>query len=242
MQVDSKLTSQIEPFDSFWEAPHDIEKGYGRFAKFYTRNYFKQMSLKPTDDILVISCGPGYMLSLLKEKRVKNVIGIDADPQKITYAQTRRLNANVANAFDFLENSTEQYDIIFAEQEINHLAKLEILQFLQLCHKRLKAGGMIVVHSLNGANPITGPEALAQNFDHQNTFTEYSLKQVLEHNGFHKIKIFPLQLYIFYENPVNIIGMFIDGILNIIFRVGFIFYGKSNKLFSKKIGAIGWKK
>jgi len=241
MQEDSRLTALMEPFDSFWEAPSDIEKGYGRFAKFYSRNYFKYITPKPTDNVLVISCGPGYMLAVLRDMGVANVLGIDSGPEKVEYAKRKNLNAQVANAFAFLEKSDEQYDVIIAEQELNHLTKAEIVAFLTLCRTRLKDGGRIVVHSLNGANPITGPEALAQNVDHYNTFTEYSLKQLLQYAGFRETTVFPLQLYIFYENPLNIIGRSIDWIFNMIFRVCFKFYGKSNSIFTKKIGAVAVK-
>jgi len=53
--------------------------------------------------------------------------------------------------------------------------------------------------------------------------------------------VFPLKLYIFYKNPVNYIGLTLDFILNILFRLSFLFYGKKNRLFSKKIGAIAYK-
>jgi len=241
MQEKSELTALMEPFDSFWEAPSNIEKGYGRFARFYMRNYFKQFKPKTTDNVLVISCGPGYMLAVLKDMGVTNVLGIDSGAEKIAYATGKNLNARVARAFEFLENSDDQYDVIIAEQEINHLTKTEIVTFLRLCRSRLKDGGKVVVHSLNGANPITGPEALAQNVDHYNTFTEYSLKQLLEYAGYRDMKVFPLQLYIFYENPLNSIGRSIDWIFNMIFRICFKFYGKSNRIFTKKIGAVAVK-
>jgi SAM-dependent methyltransferase len=241
MQDNFGLTALMEPFDSFWEAPSDIEKGYGRFAKFYSRNYFKHITPKSTDTILVVSCGPGYMLDVLKDMGVEKVLGIDSGPEKIAYAKKKNLNARVTNAFEFLKNTEEQYDVIIAEQEINHLTKEEIVTFLKLCRTRLKDGGRIVVHSLNGANPITGPEALAQNVDHYNTFTEYSLKQLLEYSGYKEMTVFPLQLYIFYENPLNVIGRSIDWIFNMIFKICFKFYGKSNSIFSKKIGAVAVK-
>jgi cyclopropane fatty-acyl-phospholipid synthase-like methyltransferase len=181
------------------------------------------------------------MLAVLRDMGVANVLGIDSGPEKVEYAKRKNLNAQVANAFAFLEKSDEQYDVIIAEQELNHLTKAEIVAFLTLCRTRLKDGGRIVVHSLNGANPITGPEALAQNVDHYNTFTEYSLKQLLQYAGFRETTVFPLQLYIFYENPLNIIGRSIDWIFNMIFRVCFKFYGKSNSIFTKKIGAVAVK-
>ncbi len=241
MNEKPELTALMEPFDSFWEAPADVEKGYSRFAKFYARNYFKQITPKTTDTVLVISCGPGYMLALLKDMGVEQVLGIDSGTEKVAYAQKKNLNAQVANAFEFLEKSDEQYDMIIAEQEINHLTKEEIVTFLKLCRNRLKDGGRIVVHSLNGANPITGPEALAQNVDHYNTFTEYSFKQLLEYSGYRDMRVFPLRLYIFYENPLNVIGRSIDWVFNMVFRVCFKFYGKSNILFTKKIGAVAVK-
>ena len=240
-QNDGELTARMEPFDSFWEAPSDIEKGYGRFAKFYLRNYFKYIEPKSKDKILVISCGPGYMLDVLKRQGIDQVLGIDSDADKVAWARRKNLNARVANAFEYLKNTDEQYDMIIAEQELNHLTKEEIVRFLRLCRERLSDGGRIVVHSLNGANPITGPEALAQNIDHFNTFTEYSLKQLLEYSGYRERTVFPLRLYIFYENPLNIIGKVVDGIFNLIFKVCFRFYGKSNNIFSKKIGAVAVK-
>jgi len=128
--------------------------------------------------------------------------------------------------------------VIFCEQEINHLTKEEILIFLKLCWNNLKHHGTLVVHALNGANPITGAEALAQNFDHYNTFTAYTLRQILEYSNYYDIKIIPLNLYVFYKNPLNYILIFISALYSLFFRFSFLLYGKSNKIFTKKIGAI----
>jgi nucleoside-diphosphate-sugar epimerase/2-polyprenyl-3-methyl-5-hydroxy-6-metoxy-1,4-benzoquinol methylase len=236
-----KLTARTEAFDSFWEAPTNIEKGYDSFGKFYRRNYLRYMTADRSARILAISCGYGYLVQLLNDMGYSNVLGIDSDPDKIKYARERGLNCRTQYAFEFLTDNPEPFDLIFAEQEINHLTKDEMERFLLLCRENMTASGSLVVHSLNGANPITGSEAMAQNFDHYNTLTEYSLKQILEHTGFSNTVVFPLKLYIFYENPANYIGMAIDFILNIIFRLSFLFYGKSNKLFSKKIGARTYK-
>ncbi len=37
MPAKKKLTAKVEPFDTFWEAPEDIEKGYTSFYQFYRR-------------------------------------------------------------------------------------------------------------------------------------------------------------------------------------------------------------
>jgi SAM-dependent methyltransferase len=232
------LTAIIEPFDSFWEAPENIEKGFDSFGKFYRNNYLKQLPGNRDAKILVISCGYGYFVHLLKSVGYTTVSGIDSDPEKVRISTEKGLNCTVENAFAFLGNPRGSYDVIIAEQEINHLTKEEIIIFLDLCRKSLVMGGTLLVHSLNGANPITGSEALAQNFDHYNTFTEYSLRQVLEYSGFREVNVFPLNLYVFYGNPLNYVALLADRINALIFRINFILYGKHNRIFTKKIAAV----
>ncbi len=242
VKTNMSLTAKIEPFDSFWEAPKNIGKGFDSFGKFYRNNYLKHLPTDRNAKILVISCGYGYFVHLLKTEGFSSVSGIDSDPEKIRIATEKGLNCTVENAFPFLENPPGSFDLIIAEQEINHLTKEEILVFLNLCRKNLVKGGTLLVHSLNGANPITGSEALAQNFDHYNTLTEYSLRQILEHSGFGEVNVFPLNLYVFYNNPLNYVALLADRINALIFRINFILYGKHNRIFTKKIAAVGKKK
>jgi SAM-dependent methyltransferase len=241
-KTNTGLTASIEPFDSFWEAPRDIEKGFDTFGKFYRDNYLTHLPKSRHSNILVISCGYGYFVHLLKTEGYSSVLGIDSDPEKVRIATEKGLNCAVENAFAFMGNPPGSYDVIIAEQEINHLTKGEILIFLNLCRKNLVEGGTLLVHSLNGANPITGSEALAQNFDHYNTFTEYSLRQILEHAGFNEVNVFPLNLYVFYNNPLNYVALLADRINTLVFRINFILYGKHNRIFTKKIAAVGIKK
>jgi len=232
------LTARIEQFDSFWEGPKNVEKGYSTFSNYYRYNYLKYMPKDKDVSILVVSCGPGYLVNLLTKEGYSNVLGIDSDPGKVRYATERKLNCRTEEAFVFLQNNHTPFDVIFCEQEINHLTKEEILIFVKLCWNNLREGGALIVHSLNGANPITGSEALAQNFDHYNTFTEYSLRQILAYSRFHQIVVIPLNLYVFSKNPLNYVCILLHTLNVLLFRLNFILYGKSNKLFTKKIAAI----
>lgn len=238
-----ELAAKIEPFDSFWEGPEDVEKGYKTFGQFYKKNYLQYVPENKNAKILVVSCGPGYFVNLLVQEGYSRVLGIDSDPEKVKYAQERKLNCQTERAFDFLTSANEeQFDLIICEQELNHLTKEEIVCFLKLCWSRLRENGALMVHVLNGANPITGAEALAQNFDHFNTFTEYTLKQVLNYCGFGEIKVIPLNLYVFYNNPFNYVAMMLAHLYTLLFRVSFMLYGKSNRIFTKKIAGICKKK
>lgn len=240
LPASEQLAAQIEPFDSFWEGPSDIEAGFAKFSAFYADNYLEHMPTDRDANILVISCGPGYFVDLLKQKSYTNVLGIDSGSDKIAIASKHELNCQQARAFEFLSDPAVfgQYDAIFCEQEINHLTKDEIPMFLALAKRALKPKGRLLMHALNGANPITGAEALAQNYDHYNTFTEYTMKQVLEHYGFRDVTVYPLNLYVFWKNPLNYILIAMSTLYTLFFRVSFIMYGKSNKIFTKKIGAV----
>ena len=239
--ADIELSARIEPFDSFWEGTDDIEKGYERFYEFYRHNYLKYIPVDSESRILVISCGPGYFVNMLAQHGYKNVLGIDSFEDKAKHGRERGLDCRVERAFPFLANRKESFDGIFCEQELNHLTKEEMLVFLRLARESLVPGGTLIVHGLNGANPITGSEALAQNFDHYNTFTEYTLRQVLEHSEFERIHVFPLNLYVFYKNPFNYVAWGAAALLNLFFRACFVLYGKSNKIFTKKLAAICYK-
>ena len=237
MERSRQLAAMFEPFDSFWEAPDDIESGYDSFKRFYRDNYLHRLPKDRNARILCVSCGPGYLVELLTGEGYSDVLGIDSFPDKIAFAEKRGLPCKVAFAFEFLEQATEPYDVIFCEQELNHLTRQEIMDFLNLCRSHLRPGGTLACFALNGANPITGAEALAQNFDHFNTFTEYSMRQVLEHSGFVDIDVFGLNLYVYYRNPVNYVAMFAAWALSAAFRACFILYGKKNRIFTKKFAA-----
>ncbi len=92
MGLKTVLTAQIEPFDSFWEGPKDIEGGYARFQQFYRLNYLPHMSTVLDAEVLVISCGPGYFVDMLVRHGYRSVTGIDSDSEKVEYARRRDLD------------------------------------------------------------------------------------------------------------------------------------------------------
>lgn len=236
-----QLSARLEPFDTYWQAPEDVESGFSSFYSYYRANYLPYMPGDKAASILVISCGPGYLVNMLAEQGYTNVVGIDSDPDKVAYALKRDLNCSTEEAFPYLERSEELYDVIVPEQELNHLTLEEQLRFLDLCKERLRPGGYVFVYGLNGANPLVGSETLAQNIDHFNVFTEYSIKQLLELAGFERITPLPLKLYVFWKNPLNYVGLAVTTVYEIWCRIMFKLYGKNVKILSKKIAAIAYK-
>ncbi|HEX7115487.1 MAG TPA: class I SAM-dependent methyltransferase [Steroidobacter sp.] len=236
------LSARLEPFDSYWQAPEDIEAGYRSFAAYYRANYLPHLPQERAVRILVISCGPGYLVNVLKEAGYTSVIGIDSDPAKVEHARKHNLPCETAEAFPYLEGRREEFDVIIPEQELNHLTHEETIEFLSLCHAALKPGGRVIVYAMNGANPLVGSENLAHNIDHFYLVTEYSLRQLLELAGFRNVRAFALKLYVFWKNPLNYVGLAVTSVLELMMRIVFRLYGKKVSVLSKKVAAVAEKR
>jgi SAM-dependent methyltransferase len=199
----------------------------------------------PTDKsakILVVSCGPGYLVNMLRNEGYQDVRGIDSDADKVAHALRRRLNCSTARAFEYLATRPDEFDVIIPEQELNHLTLDEQIEFLQLCRTSLRSGGLLFVYGLNGANPFVGAENLAHNIDHFNTFTEHSIGQVLQIAGFGEIEALPLKIYVFWKNPANYVGLAVTATLELAFRIVYKMYGKNVRILTKKIAATAVKR
>ncbi len=218
-----------------------MEKGYASFAQYYRHNYLPYLPEDKSARILVISCGPGYLVNVLQRAGYTDVLGIDSDSEKIAHATAHGLSCRTDEAFPFLEEHVDAFDVIIPEQELNHLTLDEQIEFLKLCRNSLREGGLVFVYGLNGANPLVGSENLAHNIDHFNTFTEYSLAQILGLADFRDIKVLPLKIYVFWKNPLNYVGLAVTSTLELFFRVVYKMYGKNVKILSKKVAATALK-
>ena len=235
------LRARLEPFDSYWQAPDNVEAGYSSFYTYYKSNYLPFMPEDRDALILIVSCGPGYLVNTLNKHGYHNVTGIDSDLDKIAHATAHGLNCSTAEAFPYLAGKADTYDVIVPEQELNHLTLEEQLKFLHLCKASLRPGGFVMVYGLNGANPMVGSENLSHNIDHFNTFTEYSLTQILELAGFERVTTLPLKLYVFWKNPLNYVGLAVTSTYELYCRIMFKLYGKNVRILSKKLAAIAYR-
>ena len=235
------LAARLEPFDSYWQAPENVEQGYKSFAAYYRANYLSRLPADRSASILVVSCGPGYLVSVLLAAGYTSAVGIDSDPAKVAHATRRKLPCVAATAFEYLESRVAEFDVIIPEQELNHLTLDETIEFLRLCHKALKPGGQVIAYAMNGANPLVGSENISHNIDHFYNLTDHSFQQILQLAGFERIRTFPLKLYVFWKNPLNYVGLLATGAMELAMRIVFVLYAKKVRVLSKKIAAEAFK-
>ena len=234
-----QLSGTTAPWTTFCEGMADIEKGYTYYPRQYKKNYLAHLPEDKDSRILVVSAGPGYFVMFLNQLGYNNVLGIDTDPGRVELAIKRNLNVVVAHAFDFLGEADEPYDAIVLEQEINHLTRLEFMDFLKLARERLVKGGRILLNATNYANPITSPDHLAHNLNHFSGWTGHSLRQAFKYSDFESSECYPLDNYVLYENPLNYVAKAITGLISLMLRVTFRLYGKDESIFTKRLVAVG---
>jgi 2-polyprenyl-3-methyl-5-hydroxy-6-metoxy-1,4-benzoquinol methylase len=234
-----EFEAKIHPWTTFCEGIADIEEGFKYYNRLYRRNYAKLLPEDKKSEILVLSAGVGYFVYFLNQMGFMNVIGVDSDLSKVKYAQNKKFNIIHGNAFDFLESTEKRFDLIVAEQEINHLTKNELVVFLNRARKCILNGGRLILNSTNYANPLTAIDHFAHNFNHFAGYTENSIEQVFEYCGFKDIACYPVDNYVFYLNPLIWVAKAVTGLFSLFFMLTYKMYGKSGKLFTKRIIGVG---
>jgi 2-polyprenyl-3-methyl-5-hydroxy-6-metoxy-1,4-benzoquinol methylase len=233
-----RFTARSEPFDTYWQGTRDLNQGFRAFATYYRANYLPHLPADRQARILVTSCGPGYLVNALVAAGYVNVIGIDADPEKIQHALERSLPCEVASAFAYLEAHDEAFDVIIPEQELNHLTLDETIDFLCQCRRSLRPGGLLLAYAINGANPLVAPEHISHNIDHFYNVTERSFTQLLHVAGFTDIRPFACKLYVFWDKPLNYVGWAITQLMELMMRCVYRLYQEPVSIMSKRIAAI----
>ncbi|MGG3574108.1 polyamine aminopropyltransferase [Bacillus gobiensis] len=122
-------------------------------------------SVKNPNRVLVLGGGDGLVLrELWKYDEVKNVDLVDLDPAMVKLAKTDydlvrlnensfsdpRVNVHHQDAFKFMEQSDQLYDVILVDlpdPNNESLSKLYTLEFYQLLRNHLRPGGTLMLQS-----------------------------------------------------------------------------------------------
>ena len=186
------MTVFDEYFDSSFKhgnilTSEQYEKTAGDFDALYE-------AIVPQDrkaSFLDIGCGAGHFLYYLAKKGYSNFLGIDLSIQQIDYCK-KNISENVqhADAFEFLKNKVDFYDVITAHDVLEHIPKHSSIQFVQLVYSALKSKGISILRMPNMSNPFS-LNSRYNDFTHEIGFTEKSLYQLLWLGGFRNIEILP---------------------------------------------------
>lgn len=166
------------------------EEEFEFYLKINKKRYGRFLPVDKTSDILDIACGAGAFLYLLKKEGYVNGHGIDFSKDQLDAAKRMGItNAEEADFFDYLPAHPGKYEMIFANDIIEHLTKDEVLKFLDLIYSALKPGGKAIIGTVNGAS-LFSARFVYGDFTHEQCFTPASLVQVLRVCSFENVSIY----------------------------------------------------
>jgi SAM-dependent methyltransferase len=154
--------------------------------------------LERSAPVLEIGCGAGGLLAYLGRRGFSHAQGIDISAEQIARAQERGVNAEIGDAFDFLDRNQGGFAAILAVDVLEHFSRNELVRLAPRLHSALKPGGRLLVQTANGAG-LFPRQVIYGDLTHMTIFTPESLAQLLRpvgfgEFGFHETGPIPIRL------------------------------------------------
>jgi 2-polyprenyl-3-methyl-5-hydroxy-6-metoxy-1,4-benzoquinol methylase len=174
-----------------WSFSHDLGKRAYEFSSLrFEKRYHRFLPHDKKAMILDIACGAGKFLYFLQKTGYHNTGGIDLSKEQIDLARQIGVeNVWVDDLFSYLPKVERKYNMIIANDIIEHLTKEETMEFLDKIMAALKPGGSILISTPN-AFSLFGAGRVFVDFTHETGFTSTSLAQVLRVCGFKDVAIY----------------------------------------------------
>jgi len=202
----------------------------------YERMYGRLMPANREADILDIACGAGQFIRFCLNKGYRFVRGVDLSKEQVDYCETHVPGRVVlADGFDVLQEYPKTFDLIVANDFIEHITKAKGIEFVGLAYRALKPGGRIILKTGNMA-AFGGLVIWCNGLDHECGYTERSLDTLLGINGFEQIEIIP---YTEKRRIYNLSQQVFHHILRTMYK--YLYAGNYPKHFSKIIAVTGVK-
>jgi SAM-dependent methyltransferase len=136
--------------------------------------------------VLDVGCGRGELLGLLRDAGVE-AHGVDANADMVAFARGEKLDVEQADALDALGRANE-LGAITAIQVVEHLPPATLVRFLQLAHAALRAGGLLVLETINPVSPAALRHYFAD-LTHAQPLVAETLQLLVQEAGFHGVEI-----------------------------------------------------
>ena len=182
--------------DSFYNRLYRSPKGavppteaqYARCSKQIRGRWSRWLPPDKTARILDLGCGCGELLYFLRSLGYTQLQGVDSCSEELDRGRHMGLSQLVcADAYDFLGNSQERFDVIFALNFFEHLSKERLIPFLERVRRNLAPGGLVLAVTPNGLSPFSGATRY-WDFTHETSFTPASWRQLASVCGFQEIR------------------------------------------------------
>jgi 2-polyprenyl-3-methyl-5-hydroxy-6-metoxy-1,4-benzoquinol methylase len=173
-----------------WTYTQQLTKdAFDFLATVYNKRFMPFLPKDKMAKIVDIACGSGHFLYFLQKEGYANTSGIDLSGEQIAKAKEIGVkNVQEGDLFEFLPKWSNEFDMIVANDIIEHFTKNEIIQFLDSIHAALKPHGLVLI-STGNAFSLFGAGTVFVDFTHEVFFTPISLAQVLRACGFTDVEV-----------------------------------------------------
>lgn len=189
--------------------------------------------------ILDVACGEGGLLLYLREKGYENLDGFDLSPENVNLCH--EVGLHFVKQWDVLKidsyAGTKKFDVIFAFDIIEHIAKSKVTDLLSKCYLKLRKGGYLVIQTPNMGS-LLGWHMRYSDVTHEFGLTEKSIIDLLLTAGFeaNKVSVYPSW------NATTTLGYLREFYLNILHKLVFMSEDKSRpRIPTKNILAVAVK-
>ncbi len=153
---------------------------WGKGYIWYLRNWLPD---KKDASIADLGCGCGKLLYLLKELGYDNLNGVDISNDQIVLARKICQNVEQADVLNWLSHKSCEFDLLVALDLLEHLTRLEALDFISMCFSRLKKGGRLILQTPNADSPF-GMGNRYGDLTHEFAYSINLLSRILRRAGF----------------------------------------------------------
>jgi 2-polyprenyl-3-methyl-5-hydroxy-6-metoxy-1,4-benzoquinol methylase len=212
------------------------------FLRYVNIHYMRHISGvdKNSAKMLEIGCNKGYLLAVLNLLGFKNLYGVDLSPDDVSSAKILVPSADIsyADAFQFMENKHEIFDVIIMKAVLEHIRKDDTLRLLTTIKTGLKQGGCMILDVPN-MDWLFASHERYMDFTHEVGFTKESLRQIMN-TVFTNVTINPADNIL----PLGPIGNAKKRIARFILQKLFSWadpQGADNSIWERSIIGVGWK-
>ena len=139
--------------------------------------------------VLDLGCGRGEFLELLKEAGVP-ATGVESDMDMVEHCRALGLDVKGADALEHLASlSDDSLGGVFMAQFVEHLPPTNLLELINLCHRKLRPGGVLLAETNNPSCLLAMTTHFIIDLTHQRPLHPELMKFLLEAAGFGEVSI-----------------------------------------------------
>ena len=172
-----------------FQSTGDLSTDFQYAIEDYELNVAPFLPLDRSVNMIDVGCGWGQFLWWLKSKGYTNVQGIDLGGGQIQQCHSLQIVAEqVTDSTGWLEQHTEQFDVVTMHHLIEHVDAQEGLRLLRAARQALRPNGLIIVQTPN-MNATSANFSRYIELTHVTGYTDSSLAEAMKLSGFANVTV-----------------------------------------------------